>query len=202
MEKDQNTVTAGGRLILVTLILVFSLPFAGAWLIYHYTDMGRDAAGNSYGELIEPPLPLPDLELLDPDNGANKHRLHGKWSLVYVSSGVCDTDCVRSLETAQGIRLALGNDAARMQTVLMYAGSPGEPVASLDRLPVYLMRNDSPAARIIGQLLSAEARPSRPETRWYLIDPLGNLMMRYPADREDDGIIRDLKRLLRYSRIG
>ena len=36
----------------------------------------------------------------------------------------------------------------------------------------------------------------------YISDPLGNLMMSYPADINPKGILKDLKKLLRASRIG
>ena len=36
----------------------------------------------------------------------------------------------------------------------------------------------------------------------YLVDPLGNLMLRFPRDPDPSRMIKDLQRLLRYSRIG
>ena len=38
--------------------------------------------------------------------------------------------------------------------------------------------------------------------RLYIIDPLGNLMMSYPPDINPRGIMKDLKKLLKFSRIG
>jgi hypothetical protein len=38
--------------------------------------------------------------------------------------------------------------------------------------------------------------------RVYYIDPLGNLMMYYPADANAGGMLKDLKKLLKYSKIG
>jgi len=36
----------------------------------------------------------------------------------------------------------------------------------------------------------------------YLVDPLGNLMMRFPPDLEPKSLLKDLKHLLKVSRIG
>jgi hypothetical protein len=34
------------------------------------------------------------------------------------------------------------------------------------------------------------------------VDPLGNLMMRFPLDEDPKGMLEDIKKLLRLSRIG
>ena len=43
---------------------------------------------------------------------------------------------------------------------------------------------------------------SRAQSGVYLVDPLGNLIMRYPAHADPDGMLDDLTRLLRYSWVG
>jgi len=53
----------------------------------------------------------------------------------------------------------------------------------------------------IAQWLPAEDG-ARAEDAIYLVDPLGNLMMRWPKDPDPKKISSDLKKLLKYSRIG
>ena len=43
---------------------------------------------------------------------------------------------------------------------------------------------------------------AHPEPGIYLVDPQGYLMMRYPRDAERGGMLNDLERLLKISKIG
>jgi len=200
MNNSQKPVNKGGKLVLAILLLIFTLPFAAAWFIYNFTGMGKDAGPNSYGELIVPPVPLLDMKLLDPAMSASSYRLHGKWSLLYVSSDQCARECEEQLEAVTGVRLGLGNDAARTQAILVLtgAGSGEELKVRLGRMRILLIETliepDLSGASVNGVVLQ--------QGRLYLTDPLGNLMMSYPSDSDPAGIIRDMKRLLRYSRIG
>ena len=44
--------------------------------------------------------------------------------------------------------------------------------------------------------------PGETRDHIYLVDPLGNLMMRFPRDPDPSKMLKDLQRLLKYSGIG
>lgn len=185
------------RLILILLVIIFAAPPLVSWLLFRFTDIGRDAG--AHGELIQPPRPLPDVTLIDGTGG--RAQLHGHWTLLYIASGACPDACTEALYRMRQVRLATGRNAARLQRALILTASgaplaqlaaewPGqwfvEPGAGFSLEPFRLGAGDDP--RIAGRL--------------YLVDARGFLMMSYAPDAEPDGVISDLKRLLRYSRGG
>lgn len=191
--------------VIPLIVAITAAPFVAAWLLLNFTGSGRGGAA-SHGTLIEPPRPLPDFVLLDAFSKSSAAHLHGKWSLLYLSSDECGTDCLDQLRKMRQMRFAMGENAHRVQRVLvLYGAHP--PLASL-RLPeahagqllldgTEIDTHDPGAAFRL-----AEGDEPVQARRIYLIDPLGNLMMSYAPDVDARGIVADLKRLLRYSHIG
>lgn len=205
MTAENNEPLAGKRqkATLIILALVFLAPTLGAWLIFNFTDVGRTGTGNvSHGRLINPPRKIDDVALTDPLNGDRSNRLYGKWNLVYLMAGKCDRACEFKLYTMRQVRLAMGRDAERLQRVLVvYGNDPA--VLSDDQMQSYkgqLQVRATEQMRTIFKLTENE-RPLDLQ-RLYVVDPRGNLMMSYPDGTDPAGIIKDLKRLLKYSSIG
>jgi len=57
-------------------------------------------------------------------------------------------------------------------------------------------------AAIEGTQIVSFKDPSFSRDYIYLIDPLGNLMLRFPRDPDPSRMVKDLQRLLKASRIG
>jgi len=192
--------------VLILLGIVFVSPFALSWWMYYHTGLGRDGGAYSHGELILPPRPLPDMPLSDLDGVQGKHRLHGKWSLLYLFQGECGQECVNNLYAMRQLWLATGDDSHRVQRILVRFPSRHGPYPSAWH-DEYRGQMVAVANAEAGRdLLKAVTLPGfdRPLSAraLYLVDPLGNLLMYYPAGTEPAGIIKDLMRLLKYSRIG
>jgi hypothetical protein len=135
-------------------------------------------APSNYGELIAPRVvPLDEYR--------------GKWVLVTFDRGACDAYCERKLYVMRQVRRAQGKDMDRIERlwVLTDAGKP---------------RADALAASE-GTRISRDgslAFPGNPADHIYVVDPLGNLMMRFPRDPDPSRVIKDLQRLMKYSRFG
>lgn len=193
------------RLVLPGIVLVFAAPMLVSWWLVTQTSYGRNASDVSHGQLFAPARPLPDIELVDLLDGDTNITLHGKWNLVVVNQGGCNEACFDSLYKIRQIRLATGKYAPRVQRLLL---SNGVFESSLDKQlleqfngQLFLNYQSLPGA-FIDNFRNGQADDSFASGELYLVDPLGNLMLRYAADTEPAGIIKDLKRLLRYSRIG
>ena len=205
MTTENDSAAAGNRnrLILVVLAIIFVAPVLGAWLMFNFTDLGRSTAGKaSHGHLILPPRKIADMELIDPKDSGQPHRLYGKWSLVYLVSGKCSKACEDKLYTMRQLRLAMGRDAGRLQRVLIVFGD-GAPVltdAQADNYKGQLLVRATEQIRSVFKLKDSE-RPQDMQ-RLYIVDPRGNLLMSYVDGTDPLGIIKDLKRLLQYSSIG
>lgn len=122
----------------------------------------------------------------------------GHWTLLLWGGANCGLDCEAGLFKMRQARLALGRHRTRVRTAYLLA--PGEPFQI--RPPQLLRRHP----RLAVARLDGDARVVRALSALapgvYIVDPNGNLMMNYAANATARGITRDLKHLLRTSRIG
>ncbi len=205
MTDEKKTVTKKNNpLLIITISLLFLSPVVVSWLVFNYTDFIKIRGTSNKGELIIPPRPIADLNLIDPLNAERRDSLHGKWSLVYVAK-VCDEPCLQNVYRIRQIHLAMDKHSLRVQKVLLLTAQEADEIASLltdyagqqvidtalmdtDKLLKFYQLNDLDKPLEAGRL--------------YIIDPLGNLMMYFHADANPRDIMNDLKKLLRASRIG
>jgi cytochrome oxidase Cu insertion factor (SCO1/SenC/PrrC family) len=181
-----------GRLIAAAIFAVCALPLAAALIAYFFFP---PAGRTNYGELLEPkPLPPVRLERLD-GRAFTLADLKGKWVMLQVDSPECGQPCQAKLFNMRQSRLAQGDNADRIERVWLVAGS-GAPPAELARLYEGAVVARA-APELVGALPGAEARE-----HIYLIDPRGNLMLRFPKDADPKRMIKDLQRLLKYSSTG
>ena len=169
-------------------------PVVASYLVYYFWPPARTV---NYGELIEPrPLPDPQLALSD-GTAFRLSRLRGKWVLVSLDSGRCDEGCDRKLLYMRQLRLTQGKDMERVERAWLISD---DVVPRPDAIAPY---QGTWLVRAAGAgLLELFPAPGAAADHIYLIDPLGNLMMRFPRDPEPGRMIKDLSRLLRASRIG
>lgn len=192
-------------LLLLLIFAMFAAPALISWLLLGFGNVGNEG-GASHGQLIDPPRPLPDMLLVNPSKAGDQVSLHGKWSLVYLHEGSCEQNCAENLYKMRQIRLATGKHAPRLQRVLLQFGDNDEPL-SAEHKQHFAGQLVLPASKTeqfpgIASFRLGESGSPIQEHRIYLVDPLGNLMLAYPEGAEPRGIIKDLNRLLRYSRIG
>ncbi|MYH68712.1 MAG: hypothetical protein F4147_00870 [Gammaproteobacteria bacterium] len=190
--------------MLVLLIAVFALPPLLSWYAFNYTDLGKQRSTGEHGTLIAPPRPLPAWDLLE--QGGTTTPLHGKWTLVYPLNGKCREACLQNLYRMRQLRLATGKYADRVQRAVLVVNRDRNAVTVEQlqdypgQLTLFPENMDGDVLRSLFEL-SAGDRPFA-EERLYLVDPLGNLMMSYARTADPKGIIKDLTRLLKYSRTG
>ncbi len=184
-----------GRLKLLLLAAFFAAPLALAWLAYRF-EWGIGATGN-YGELVGP-THLPEVALTALDGRQlSTSALRGKWLLVQFDAARCDPYCERKLYDMRQVRRALGKDMERVARlwVLTDSGAPAAGVlAAFEGTEV--LRSDG------GPFAAAFGTPARLPDHIYLVDPMGNLMLRFPREPDPSKMLKDLKRLLKYSQIG
>lgn len=184
---------------LAALAGLFVLPLAIAFFTYYGTAW-RPAGHVNHGTLISPARPLPAVALPQVSLGApTATPWRGKWSLVYVGDGACDSACRQALYLMRQTRLALNTDMTRIARVFLVSGGccAGEFLA---REHAGLIVLDASTAD--GQVLLREFPASERAHTLFIVDPLGNLMMRYDARENPRGLLEDLKKLLRLSQIG
>ena len=161
---------------LVLIALVCAAPLVLGTLAYLLR--WSPGASANYGELIEP----------RPMAGAAFVALRGKWVLVTADAAACDAYCEKKLYFMRQVRRAQGKDMDRIERLWLVSGR-GEPRPEL-------------LAAIEGTRVVRVGDAAFTPDYIYLVDPLGNLMMRFPRDPDPSRIIKDLQRLMKYSRIG
>ena len=186
------------RFLLVGTFLLFFVPIMGAWLLNVFAPGWRPFGTLNHGTLVEPVRQVSATALTGLDGGAMKaDYLSGRWTLVLIVDGDCGRPCLEALARSHQVQLALGDDMQRVQLllVLMRTAAPGAAT-----LPPGITVATA-TATWLARFSIAQTQPAD-SLRLYLVDPQGYLMMRYGADVDQRGLLADLERLLRISKIG
>ena len=195
---DLGRRTAKGRLKMLFILLVCAAPVVASYLAYF---VFRPEGRNNYGELIDPQRPLPQsLPLTDLQGRAvEASSLRGQWLLVVVSGGDCDAACEKRLWLQRQLRETLGREKDRLDKVWLIDDAQPVRAQTLQAVsavaPTTVLRVPREA---LAQWLQPAAGQSL-EQHFYLVDPMGNWMLRAPGDPEPARLKRDIERLLRAS---
>lgn len=186
-----------GRLKMLLVLAVCAAPVVASYFTYYVI---RPQSSASHGTLIEPQralppaaaLPLTDLQGKAVDPAA----LKGQWLLVAVGGGACDPTCEQQLYLQRQLRESLGREKDRLDRVWLVDDAQAVRPELLPALAGATVLRADPAA------LRAWLAPGSTEpvaAHFFVVDPQGHLMMRFPAPSEPKPILRDLNRLLRAS---
>ncbi len=187
----------GGPATFWLVVAAFLGPLVAAWwLVGHWQPPGR----TEHGQLLDPARPLTGFSAHDTaGEDLDLDGLRGRWTLIHVDAdGRCGPACRDSLYVLRQTRLALGRNMERVHNLLLL-GTPADAA-----LAAWLTREHPELQTAVGEG-TALARPFEGGVAgaWtYLVDPLGNLVMRYPGDVNGKGLLQDLRRLLKLSKIG
>ena len=189
--------TGSGRWKMLAVLLVCAAPVVASYFTYYVV---RPEGRRNFGELIDPQRPLPDLVAVNlGGQGANLKALRGQWLLLSVAGGACDEVCSRHLYLQRQLRESLGKDRDRLDRIWLIPDDAPVPDKLLPTLKgVSVLR--VPMAGLSGWL--APASGQQIEAHLYVVDPMGNWMMRFPANLDVASAARakrDLERLLRAS---
>jgi cytochrome oxidase Cu insertion factor (SCO1/SenC/PrrC family) len=176
------------------IIALCIAPVAASYLAYYFfLPQGHV----NYGELVGTrPLPASRLQLED-GTAFSPADLRGKWVLLMTDGGACEAACRGKLFALRQLRLTQGREMTRIERVWLISDAAAPPPDVLaDFKGTWLVRAAG------SDLLKALPAKLTPEEHIYLVDPLGNLVLRYARDADPSRIIKDLARLLKTSQIG
>ncbi|HEV8442105.1 MAG TPA: hypothetical protein VGQ27_01450 [Steroidobacteraceae bacterium] len=184
-----------GRQVLVLIGALFLVPLAISFALYY--GQWRPSGSSSKGELITPARPLDAAGLKQPDGRPAPDKvLTGKWSLIYIGDGACDAACRTALVLGRQTRLALNNEMTRVQRVFLATDHCCDAGYFAAEQPGLIALDASAARNLLAQFPADRAHSL------YVVDPLGNLMMRHDAAQTTEDLLSDLKKLLKLSHIG
>ena len=192
MQND----TSKNRKKLILVVAIFVLPIIASYLAY-YVWQPQGAVGN-YGELIAPVTLSETIALTRLGGGDTKLKeLRGKWILVQVDAGACDATCEQKLYAMRQARLMQGREQDRVVRLWLVTDHVAPNPQVKQKTDDMLLLKDAS-----GALIAKFPAPVNAKQHIYFIDPLGNLMMRWPANPDIKRMHKDIQRLLKYSQIG
>ena len=197
-SEAQHGTTRKNKIILLLVIAACAAPLIFSYVTYYLI---KPETRTNYGALLDPrTYPIPQLALQTIDGQpANLNQFKGKWIFLQVDSANCDKACKEKLFFMRQIRLTQGKEMDRIERVwLITDKAPLETVLMREYDGTHLLRAQSAELRA---WLPAET-DTKIEDHLYMIDPLGNLMMRFPKAGDPNKIKKDILKLLRASRIG
>jgi hypothetical protein len=180
------------------LLAVCAAPMIASYFTYYVI---KPQSRTNYGTLIDPrayPIPRLDATTLD-GKPITLDAYKGKWIMLHVDDAACEEECKKKMYDMRQLRLAQGKDMSRVERVWL--------ITDMQPLETMLMReyDGTHMLRAKPELVKAwlpVESDSAVKNHLYMIDPLGNLMMRFPKDADPNKIKKDLSRLLKASRIG
>lgn len=204
--RDQATRQRRGRRQLLVLAAIFFLPLALAFGLYYGAGGWAPQGGTNKGDLFDPAVPLPAIALALQDGSRTAPEfLRGKWTIAYLGDGACDERCRRALYLSRQSRIALNKDMDRVQRVFLATGACCDQsflAAEHPDLAVVTLGSDPDSQALLARFPALDGMPVEQAGRLYVIDPLGNLVLSYPATAPDKALLTDVRKLLRLSHIG
>ena len=179
------------------LAALFMLPVALSFVLYF--SGWRPAGQTIHGQLIDPARALPRPQLRDVLTGAQSRLFPQTWSLVYVGDGACEAACRQALFVMRQTRLLLNQDMKRVERVFLAKGACCDSDFLRSEHPD-LAVYDASAANAAALLAAFPG--GNLDGAVFIVDPLGNLVVREDANADPKGLLDDLRKLLRLSHIG
>ncbi|MYM30911.1 redoxin domain-containing protein [Duganella sp. CY15W] len=204
MEKPNNP--KRGRWKLIAVLAVCAAPLIASYFTY-YVIKPKGGATN-YGALIDPrnyPIPAMASTTLD-GKPARLEDFKGKWIMLKVGPSDCQQDCQDQLFAMRQLRTMQGKEMERIERVwLITDEQPLETMLLRVNDGTHMLRAP---ADVVAKWLPLEGSGDRLSDHVYLIDPLGNLMMRFPKGAVSSDVEKvkrvhkDIAKLLKASAIG
>lgn len=183
-----------GRLQLTLISLVFFGPLIlAAWLYFSGSGL-RPEGRTNHGALLEPIISIGESL---PGSSIIEHG-KGHWRLVYANDGACGVECEFALYTLRQSRLMLGKEMDRLERIFLHGDTAPDTVLLAEQHAGLISIRDDDLSALLQKRKPAELSAGG----YFLVDPLGNLVMYFHPDIDPSDMVEDIKRLLKHSRIG
>jgi hypothetical protein len=187
---------SNGRLKMLFILLVCATPvFVSYFMYYVVKPEGR----TNYGTLLTPPVDAGKVPVTVDGKPAALDALKGKWLMVTSGPSACDATCVERLYLIRQVRETTGKEKDRVTQVWLVTDNNVPSKEITDAYPaVKILRIDDKA---LNAALPTDAGQNIKE-HIFVVDPLGNIILRFPAKPDPSKMKKDMSKLLRASRLG
>ncbi|MFZ6749153.1 SCO family protein [Undibacterium sp. Ren11W] len=190
--------TSSGRWKLFAVLAVCAAPMLLSYLTYYVI---KPSGRTNYGTILDPRLyPMPKLGgLLLGGEPKELNAYSGKWIMLQVDSGSCAKSCEKKLYDMRQLRLMQGKEMERVERVWLITDEQAVDTVLIRAFDgTRMIRVDVAALK---KWLPGEEN-TQISDHLFMIDPLGNLMLRFPKDADPQKMKKDISKLLKASAIG
>ena len=186
---SEPTSNKRNRRSLLLLLTIFVLPILLAKLALE--NQWLDLGVTNQGQLLTQPLTLTNL-------GINEPELAQQWLIIYRLPSKCPEVCLHSIETVHNSYVSLGKDMPRVTPVLLKGN-------------IFSAQQSKQLAKSQWKILALTPKMQNLllEPQVLIADPLGNIILRHQLPEKEQqqtslgkAIIADMKKLLKYSKVG
>ena len=184
------------------VVLAFIAPVALAYIMFFFVDVRSFV---NHGEILNPIVHISSFELKDEnDENIPEEELTYKWRLISFLGKDCTQQCETRLFDTRQIHTSLGKDQHRLSRMFVHLEPAGDSLAKLiaETHPdvIHVNGNVDIIIKALGDNIRENVSITNNEI--YIMDPMGNVMMRFTQDQPNKEFLYDLKKLLKASQIG
>ena len=187
-----------GRLALIGLFALFFAPVLIAYILRLSPDLLGELETTNRGQLIKPPIEIDEsgLEVVSVSN-LKSEPLDGTWLLLVFNDGLCNQTCEDHYQALHNVHIATNKDMDRLRRIVITAAGTV--------LPEAISKDKSLEHRTVSadwaQKVTGTDKPFS-NAGVHIVDPRGFVFMRYTRTQHPSDVLKDLKRLLKISKVG
>lgn len=191
------------KLSLIFILVLFISPFIVSYIMLDLGS-GKTMDTTNYGKFIKPKISTYDYQISIINVRKQSHQFLEKWTLIYLSENNCDRVCKNDMYLLKQIHIALGKDMNRVQRMWMFNGNQNQEVSkTLDQSLTHLNEKYPNLHLVSGMNLYKKLNENiLGNAKIFLVDPLGNIILMYQSNFDGKKLFKDLKKLLKFSKIG
>lgn len=184
------------------VVIAFVSPVVLAYLIFFFVDV---TSFTNRGEILDPIVHISSFELKDEKSEIiSDEKLTYKWRLISFLSKDCDAQCETRLYDTRQIHSSLSKHRHRVFRMFVHLEPMGESlsklVAETHENVIHVSGDRETILKALGKNIRDDVGITNNET--YIMDPMGNVMMRFTVDQPNKDFLYDLRKLLKASQIG
>ncbi len=198
MNEKENEVKGKNPYTVWFVVLTFVAPVVVAYVVFFF---GNVSTFTNKGEILNPIVDISALNLKDENNTLiAKEKLTYKWRLISFVGSDCDEACNSRLYDVRQIHKTLGKNQHRVLRMIVHLGPPSEAFNKVIEAEYPNALKFYGEEKVINDALGKTANIK--ENEIYIMDPRGNIMMRFTQDQPNKDFQKDLGKLLKASQIG
>ncbi|MFP6834301.1 MAG: hypothetical protein VB914_05390 [Porticoccaceae bacterium] len=183
--------------IWLMLIIVFGV-IAFGFLMVPKSEEQRQKMIELFGTTNQGQLVKPALDVSSLLNGIPASE-KPKWQIVIVGGDTCGQICEDILLNTRQIHMLLGKYTGRVQRTFLQSPNQLLDTQWLTEQHPFLQLADLDTAQLKQLLVNNSADWDMVSTRYFVVTPDNKAILYFTADNDANGLLDDLKHLLKYS---